>query len=672
MTTRLVKTHWFVLMSMAIAAVMAFALSPLVNKFSLEIEKKIVQREKKIIENALQQEVDYSLARARQLVLSGSLDDFIKTGDVVNIISILNDERAREGDNLGFVAVNEDGIALSRVPTIANRGDFVFQTTPWGRLAAEGKQSGMIGVGRAFPLITSGAYPIIKYGKIAGAVFAGFWFDDEYVIRFKQKYLQNKTELVFYSKQEGVLGNSFNDPEVKKLIEQYFGPASDMVKNGRSGQILHFAGQYYFQSNIIFPSPDGTNDSPGGLIILSPFCIDCQSFMVFSIGAILFLLALLHTHRYHLAHRNIRQNLVLIFSAGLGVAVFVVLLFFGVDKLLNNVIEIEKRSYVIYNATLSFDPQVNIIDAAMPQRIAIKMQSGGEAINAVQTAVEYDPRLVRVIDISMTNSFCGQDFILEKNVDNKAGLAVVACGLPNPGFRGRGGIVAELLVEPLLPSEFTLRFADSTKVLANDGLGTNVLRQVTNGSYRTNFAGEINGTGVIPFSSTHPNNERWYSSKTIAFSWPRHGEAEYFYILDQSPKTSAVNQKITSENNIFVDVARDGIYYFHVASRNKDGSAGPTSHFKVKIDSTLPVGAVIEANTAMARSGEVVRFKFSAQDETSGLQRNYYVKIDNSEFLPTLPELSIAFSERGAHLLTLRVFDNAGNFLDTTAQIKVK
>ncbi len=90
-------------------------------------------------------------------------------------------------------------------------------------------------------------------------------------------------------------------------------------------------------------------------------------------------------------------------------------------------------------------------------------------------------------------------------------------------------------------------------------------------------------------------------------------------------------------------------------------------------DATPPLPTLIRASHTRIWTGEVVRFEFEGKDEMSGLQSNYYVKIAESKlFLPVGPQLYTPFLEAGTHIVTVRTFDNAGNFEDNSIEIDVQ
>jgi hypothetical protein len=218
-----------------------------------------------------------------------------------------------------------------------------------------------------------------------------------------------------------------------------------------------------------------------------------------------------------------------------------------------------------------------------------------------------------------------------------------------------------------------LRFDDETKILANDGLGTNVLRLAIDGSYNiVSYDDQQNiGGPLTVYSYTHPNSERWYKRKNVQFSWSNIKGATYRYALNDIPDFIPGEENITSENSLSFDVDKDGVYYFHLLSE-KDGNTGTIIHYKIMIDSTPPLPPIIQASHTNIEPGEMVRFDFAGEDELSGIQKGFYVKFDEGIFLPVAPPLYMPFLSVGRYSVVIRAFDKAGNFNDAMVEIKVE
>lgn len=309
------------------------------------------------------------------------------------------------------------------------------------------------------------------------------------------------------------------------------------------------------------------------------------------------------------------------------------------------------------------------------QPIAIKVTSGGEAINAAQAVVEYDPTQIEVLEVRTEDSFCDPGFFLEKDIDHENGTVTIACGLPNPGYSKTSGVLAKLVVKTLKNERFVLRFdRGKTMVLANDGLGTNVLRAAMDGSYLV-----IDADARIPsapnalpvVSLSHPNTERWYPKKEAVFSWPAVEGYEYAYHVDQNPMAIASNDaSSTREHVVRLTVPTDGVHYFHLFPQKEGVDLAPTT-YRIQIDSTPPATTTIKMHTKEPLVSEIVRFWFSSEDSGSGLQTSYYVRFGEGIFLPVGSQLFVPFLEAGTHRMTVRAFDRANNFSDSTVEVKV-
>jgi hypothetical protein len=70
-------------------------------------------------------------------------------------------------------------------------------------------------------------------------------------------------------------------------------------------------------------------------------------------------------------------------------------------------------------------------------------------------------------------SFC--KFYPENNYDNSKGTISVSCGSPYPGFSGKNDVLEiEFTTKAIRTTE--IKLLDSSMVLANDGKGTNLLK----------------------------------------------------------------------------------------------------------------------------------------------------------------------------------------------------
>jgi len=609
----------------------------------------------------------YVFGQVGAIADSPDLTRLIQAGDVPGLTAVLESEQATRGLT-ALSATDANGVVFARTQATSRRGDYVFQTTVYGQKVCAGGTTVSVERGTALPLLVIAGFPVDASGTMVGAVFGGYSIDDTYAHAFRERYLSGNTNLIFYSRTDGVVGTTFDDPGTKALLAAYFSTGSDWVARGQSDQNVVIEGRSYFVENVALPGCEG---SAGGVLVLYPdhHILAAMAFAFFATLVFFLIIFYFHTRWSGKKRRTVEYCVLLVLSFVIFATTFAESAFI----LYRQSIVVEKPPYLIYNSTLSLDPDYGIFDRSVEQRIAVKVSTGGEAINAAQINLAYDPAKLRVVDIATDDSFCSPSMFLQKEIDNQKGEVQVACATPTPGLSG-DGIVIDLDVQALQEGEATLDFASGTAILANDGLGTDVLRLATNASYH--FVDERhpvvkNGiASVLAFSPTHPNSARWYNDPNVLMTWsPADGE-QFLYAIDQtSTVTTLAGASTTDVNSIMLNDLSGGVWYFHIAAE-KNGLIGPISDYKVMIDTTPPATPVIQASETTVPAGQIVRLAFESSAGPSGLLNNYYVKFDSGVFLPTASPLFIALPE-GSHTVTIRAFDEAGNFTDGSIMINV-
>jgi len=659
-----------ILIVISILAIVLFSITFVFSEKIIHSVRPLIKSEISKTEEALNQELVYISEQTKEIVDSGILNENIKNKDILTLLSLLNDQIKKRNLDV-MIVTDKDGIVLTRTQAIEQRGDNIFQTTAWGRILSKGKDITFIEKGRPLPLVLVSCYPIKEDEELIGSVCSAYSMNDKYAIKFKKKYLFGWTELAFYSKEEGIIGATFENPKTTDILNTYFGIGSDLIVKDLSElkNEVNIEGENYLIKNIIFP---GIEKSPGGVFIFcrSPHSLQGLSFGIAIIILFLFLLKIiiLFPSFNYSVNRNKYIRILIISS----IFLFLIIAFISINKLDKGTIELKKPVYPIYNSVIKFEPEVDVIDKSFKKYIKLKLFSGGEAINVVGVEIDYDPQIAKVLEINTTKSFCQRDFFIEKSIDNENGKVEIACMLPSPGFMESNGVIAELILQPLKSGKFILHFGKETQVLANDGLGTNVLRLAVDGSYDIiNYNEEEEFVTPRIFSYTHPNSERWYQKRDIKFSWNWLEEtSRYRYAFNKIADYIPEEENFTQDNFLRIDVNKDGIYYFHVAEEKENG-IGSVSHYKIMIDSTPPFLRTIKVSNTDIDVGEIVRFVFSGQDELSGIQDVSYIKINDGIFLPVKQSVYIPFLQRGENIVTIRIFDKAGNFDDTQVRIKV-
>lgn len=113
--------------------------------------------------------------------------------------------------------------------------------------------------------------------------------------------------------------------------------------------------------------------------------------------------------------------------------------------------------------------------------VKIVMDTKGNSVNAVQSYLAFDPKILEVSKTDTEQSFC--KFYPENNYSNDTGLIKLSCGSPYPGFRGTN-TVQEIEFYPKAIKDADIFLTGESMVLANDGKGTNLLSDLPQASIK--------------------------------------------------------------------------------------------------------------------------------------------------------------------------------------------
>lgn len=638
----------------------------------------IAEKTTKAFELGIEKDLAHLKKQGDELAMDSRIHEYILKRDSEKLIKLTKSEITLR--NVGLIGViDSNGGLLSRTKSTGNLGINVFLTNPVGRLMAKGESAQSVEATVGFDprqiFLTTGR-PVIKDGNMIGGLTANYLTDDAYAAEFSKKYLPKGSRLVFYNKNAGVYGNSFNDPERRKIVNSYFNSGSEWVRGDIHEKTVFFEnGGFYLVKNIIFPGLEG---SPGGALIFIPRR-EVSQVVNFTAAFLIASFFLFFAWRYHLHYRGEKHGLrYYIFLLVISVPLLF-LAFFTLQLQNRGYLKLQHIPYTLYNSTLRIQPDFGVYESGLEQKFSVVVDTGDESINVVSLGLLFDPEAVEIKALETASSTC--TYIIENIIDSEKGRIDLSCAVLKFGGENGSLSVADVVLMPKRTGTFTLSFdLDSTQVLASDGLGTNVLRAAANSSYQVDDfdpqlsldTNSISATSTkksfIIFSPTHPNKSRWYNTKSAQFVWKGRVGALYRYVFDSSPETVPLQGTTTTGSSVRVAIPDDGIFYFHLQL----ASGGPVVHYRVQVDTVPPNIVSFNMSSARVFAGDVVRFFFDAKDTGSGVQKNYYVDLGNHLFLPIGNQLFIPFLEAGEQKVTLRVYDDANNYTEKTQIIYVE
>ncbi|MFA6587951.1 MAG: cohesin domain-containing protein [Patescibacteria group bacterium] len=318
-------------------------------------------------------------------------------------------------------------------------------------------------------------------------------------------------------------------------------------------------------------------------------------------------------------------------------------------------------------ASLLFSPGNANFTVGSTFNISVVVNTGKKAINAVKADIKFPPTKLQVVNPSTGTSFISI-WVDQPAYSNTAGTVSFQGGLPNPGIVTDAGVVSTITFRATSPGTAKITFADTSKVLANDGQGTNLLTSRGDANLTLNLAAP---EGPIISSPSHPDQNAWYQNRTVNFEWEEIPNAVgYSYVFDQNSKTTPPEkQDATSQRTTTVTTDKDGRWYFHV--RAKVESWGGTSHYAVLIDATPPASFTPTLDPPNPQPGQRGELKFFTTDAMSGIE-HYEMQIlhlDNPDqgtpfFTEQSSPVRLPDLPLGKYEVAVRAFDQAGNSID--------
>ncbi len=330
-------------------------------------------------------------------------------------------------------------------------------------------------------------------------------------------------------------------------------------------------------------------------------------------------------------------------------------------------------------ASLGISPSTKTVEVGDSFSVSIRVNTAGVAINSAQATVSYPANLLEATGISSQGIFTL--WAISPSYSNATGKATFAGGLPSPGYTGSSGTVIGIVFRAKAAGKATVTIG-SASVLANDGIGTDVFTGAGSGTYTINTpAPDTPTTPTTPTtpdkklpaaptisSTTHKDQTAWYSNNAPGFSWTKEsGVTGFSTALDDKPTASPDTNQDTTDNKQTFTGTKDGTWYFHVRAQNGDGW-GPSSHFKINIDTTPPNPFTVELPDGVRTTSQSPRLNFTATDALSGI-KNYSLSVNGGPVTTINTDATqpytLAGLGNGEYSITVTANDNAGNSTTT-------
>ena len=338
--------------------------------------------------------------------------------------------------------------------------------------------------------------------------------------------------------------------------------------------------------------------------------------------------------------------------------------------------------FVVGAATLSVGPATGSFQVGSTFDVGVFLDTEGESVNTISLALSFPPDTLQLVTPSAGNSIIGI-WSAQPQFNNLEGTAEFQGGIPG-GISVSKGLISTLTFRVRSVGTALVKFLDSSRVLLNDGRGTDALKNTSNGFYQLALPPPA---GPIVVSETHPIQSEWYGNPNVVLAWAADAGAQgYSYVLNEDPVDIPDDISEGRRSTVTYRGTKDGIHYFHIKAL-RDGTWGGTTHFAIRIDTTAPADFPV----AISPSARTVRLQpiiqFSSTDANSGVD-HYELKIiplsletdaltdaartgseaifieAQSPYLP--PTLAI-----GSYDVIVRAYDKARNYREVTQRLAI-
>jgi len=330
-------------------------------------------------------------------------------------------------------------------------------------------------------------------------------------------------------------------------------------------------------------------------------------------------------------------------------------------------------------ASLYFSPGAGTFFVGSTFDISIFVNTGGKNVNAVKVDLKFDPRKLQIASPTAGKSFISV-WISQPTYSNIEGTASFQGGVPSPGINTTAGLVSTITFRAIAPGETIISILDSSRVLLDDGKGTNILTSIGRGVYKLSIPPP---EGPKIFSSTHPDQNKWYKNPNPTFSWEKEeGVTDFSYSIDYDFHGTPDNFSEGPHTSVSYTDLEDGIWYFHLKAKKGDVWGG-VSHYMVQIDTTPPADFSLVFEPPLRTPNITPRepiVSFISTDSLSGID-HYEIKVisfaketgrkEAGFFIEAATPYKLPPLLLGEHEIIVRAFDKAGNWRDVSTKIEV-
>lgn len=330
-------------------------------------------------------------------------------------------------------------------------------------------------------------------------------------------------------------------------------------------------------------------------------------------------------------------------------------------------------------ATITVSPTSGTFSVGSTYNVSIFLDTEGQDVNVVDIGLRFPPDKIQVISPSTGQSIIGV-WTSPPRFSNQTGEIKLQGGIPG-GINVSRGLITTLTFRVKQVGTATLRFDDASRILLNDGKGTDALGDTQGGIYTLILPPPA---GPLVVSETHPDQSVWYPSSNVIFQWAGDPDVQgYSYAVSDNPVDPPDDISEGTNTGVTYSNLSDGVHYFHIKAL-RDNSWGGITHFAFNIDTAPPAAFPIEVSPRKRTVRTTPVISWGTTDVHSGIE-HYEIKLislsnpdsakaDSSEaqsfFIETMSPYTPTL-QLGKYDVVVRAYDKAGNYREVKERIEI-
>lgn len=329
---------------------------------------------------------------------------------------------------------------------------------------------------------------------------------------------------------------------------------------------------------------------------------------------------------------------------------------------------------IVKAATLTISPGSGTFVVGSTFDASIILDTKDKAANAIEVELLFPADKVQLANPSVGKSIV-QLWPAPPEFSNRDGRIYFAGGIPSPGINVSNGVVLTLTFRVVAPGDGEIAFGPKTHIFANDGKGTNILKQKSSGFFHFTYPPP---EGPTISSPTHPDPDIWYRNNNPIFIWPKDTLSDgYSYEINKDPEGYPATVINGTNSSVSYRNVSNGTWYFHLREK-AEGVWGGVSHYMIKVDVLSPASFSIDVSPGVRTTSRSPIVRLFTTDAFSGLD-HYELKIvslssptaSDALFFETGPTYQLTDLQPGRYEIIARAVDKAKNYEEAAVTLSV-